>query len=172
MGMPGGRAWWQINMAQLAEMHQTRDFEKLMSVEPPGMAEAAEQFAAAVREIQQACGLDDSHSVIGGFSQGAMISTSVVLQHAFQPALLTLFSGSLLCRDDWTSRAAEHAGCDVLQSHGRQDMVLPFSAGQALRDVLDQNGFRVDFCEFNGPHTIPPEALQLLVSRLEEMVAT
>ena len=37
MGMPGGRAWWPINMAQLAEINQSRDYSGLTAICPPGM---------------------------------------------------------------------------------------------------------------------------------------
>ena len=167
-GMPGGRAWWQINMAALAEMHQTRDFEKLMTLEPPGMSEATAQFADAVREIQKANGLSDAETALGGFSQGAMISTNAVLQHGFAPHLLVLFSGCLLWKDTWTASAASHPGCNVLQSHGRQDMVLPFSGAEALRDMLSENNFSVEFRRFEGPHTIPPDVLLRMVQIISE----
>lgn len=165
-GLPGGRAWWPINMARLAEMHQTKRYDDLTDLEPPGMREAAAQLATAVREIQQACGLSDDATVLGGFSQGAMVSTDIVLRHGFVPRQLVLFSGTLLCREIWTAAAASHPGCSVLQSHGRQDMVLPFAPAEDLRDMLKQNGFSVSFQPFNGPHTIPPQVLDELVRSL------
>ena len=54
MGMPGGRAWWPINMAQLAEINQTQDFSKLTSIRPPGMPEAAALLDTAVTPVR--CG--------------------------------------------------------------------------------------------------------------------
>lgn len=158
-GIPGGRAWWPINMAGLAEINQTREYSKLTTLEPPGMTTASEQLAAAIREMQRGPELQDCQLVLGGFSQGAMISTNLVLLHRFAPELLVVFSGTLLWSDRWTAAAAEHLGCQVLQSHGRQDMVLPFEPSQWLRDMLESNGFSVTFCPFDGPHTIDPIAL-------------
>ncbi|MEQ9410122.1 MAG: hypothetical protein RIK87_20475 [Fuerstiella sp.] len=171
MGLPGGRAWWSINMAQLAEINQSQNFELLTEVEPPGMTMAATWLAEAVREIQRAAGLSDADTVLGGFSQGAMISTDLVLRHGFVPQQLVLFSGTLLCRDQWTRAAADHPGCPVLQSHGRQDVLLPFEPAVSLRDMLMENGFSVSFHPFNGPHTIPMEVLETLVSSLEDRLS-
>jgi len=169
LGMPGGRAWWEINMAQLAMINQTRDFSELTLLTPAGMLEASEQLAKAVREIQQSCGLKDDSLTLGGFSQGAMISTDLVLRHGFVPQQLLVFSGTLLCRDDWTKFAADHSGCPVLQSHGRIDPVLPFEPSESLRDMLTDNGFDVTFLPFDGVHTVPMEALQQLASDLANL---
>ncbi|WP_077025974.1 alpha/beta hydrolase [Fuerstiella marisgermanici] len=166
MGMPGGRAWWPINMAQLAEINQTEDYSKLTTVEPPGMSAASDQLAATVKEIQAANGIDDSATVLGGFSQGAMVTSNIVLRDGFVPKLMVLFSGTLLNSEVWKKQAANHAGCPVLQSHGRQDMVLPFAPATLLRDMLTENGFDVDFHAFIGPHTIPMEVLTELMRQL------
>ena len=159
MGMPGGRAWWPINMAKLAEVNQTGDYDELTKLLPDGMLAASQQLSDALREMQTQYGLDDSTTVLGGFSQGAMLSTDVALRHGVVPKHLVLFSGTVLCSAEWQQFAAEHAGCPVLQSHGRQDMVLPFPPAESLRDLLARNGFDVNFCPFNGPHTIPEPVL-------------
>ncbi len=158
-GMPGGRAWWEINMAKLAMMNQTQNYEELTTLTPPGLLEASQQLATAVREMQQAFELDDAATILAGFSQGAMISTDLVLRHAFHPRQLCVFSGTMLCRDDWTAFAAKHAGCPVLQSHGTVDMVLPFEPAEGLRDMLKANGFDVTFHSFYDGHTVPIEIL-------------
>ena len=160
MGIPGGRAWWPINMAALAEINQTQEFEKLTALTPPGMQEASQQLADGVRQIQAACGLTDTQTVLGGFSQGAMVTTNITLQHGFVPRQLLLFSGTLLCSETWTAAAEQHPGCPVLQSHGRQDPVLPYPPAESLRDMLTQHGFDVTFRPFDGPHTIPPQVIE------------
>ena len=167
MGMPGGRAWWPINMAQLAQMHQTRSYEELTKVLPDGMNEAADQLLNAVRMIQQENGVDDAATIVGGFSQGAMVSTDITLRGGLVPKHLVLFSGTLLCEETWKSAATAHAGCSVLQSHGRQDMVLPFAAAEWLRDMLTETGFATEFVPFNGPHTIDGQVLR----RFAELLA-
>lgn len=166
MGMPGGRAWWEINMAQLAAINETKNYDELTVVTPPGMLDASEQLAKAVREIQASCGLDDAATTLGGFSQGAMISTDMVLRRGFAPRQLCLFSGTLVCRDDWKQLAADHIGCPVLQSHGTVDMVLPFEPAEQLRDMLKGSGFDVSFHSFHDGHTVPVEVLEEVATLL------
>jgi phospholipase/carboxylesterase len=171
MGMPGGRAWWPINMAQLAEINQTRDFEQLSRLQPEGMRVASEQLAATVAELQKRYDIPDQMTVLGGFSQGAMVSTDVTVRIGVCPALLVLFSGTLLNRDAWEEKAAKHPGCDVLQSHGTEDPLLPYETAVQLQQLLKDNGFKTEFIEFAGGHTIPMAALQRFSQRLQVLLA-
>jgi phospholipase/carboxylesterase len=171
LGMPGGRAWWPINMARLAQMNQTKNYEELTRLRPDGMLAASEQLAAAVSDIQQQLEITDSMTVLGGFSQGAMVSTDVALRHQKSPAVLALFSGTLLDRDDWERLANEHNGCVVMQSHGTDDPVLPFAVARQLHELLKQQGFTAEFIEFPGGHTIPLAALQRFSQRLQQVLA-
>jgi phospholipase/carboxylesterase len=165
-GIPGGRAWWPINMAELARINETRSFDDLTSMEPPGMADATDLLMAAVRAAQEESGVSDSQTILGGFSQGAMVTTNLVLDRGFCPQLLVLFSGTLLNSQHWKAQAANHPTCDVLQSHGTIDMVLPFEPAELLREMLLNAGFDVTFRSFRGPHTIPMEMLVELQQRL------
>jgi phospholipase/carboxylesterase len=168
MGMPGGRAWWPINMAKLAEINETRDFDQLTQLEPPGMKEASQMLGETIKAALAAADLDQSRLVLGGFSQGAMVSTCVTLTEGLNPRLLVVFSGTLLNRGEWLRLATEHPGCVVLQSHGRQDSILPLAPAIQLKDLLSAAGFMVEFIEFNGPHTIPMNVLQRFQQSLDE----
>ena len=170
-GMPGGRAWWPINMAKLAEMNQTRDFSELTHLDPPGMQQATSLLATAVQEMRQEWQLAESQCVLGGFSQGAMVSTNLTLESALQPALLVLFSGTLLHRERWRQLAQDHPGCPVLQFHGDQDQILPIQPARELSELLSTAGFSVEFQQFRGPHTIPMQALGRFQERLEQILA-
>lgn len=170
LGMPGGRAWWPINMAQLAEINQTRDFSQLTELEPPGMRDAGIMLSQAIKAALEESQLDESRLILGGFSQGAMVSTQVALTEKLIPSLLALFSGTLLNRAEWNRLAIAHPGCAVLQSHGRQDPILPFAPATQLRDLLTESGFKVEFVEFNGQHSIPINVLERLQAKLEERV--
>ncbi|MFN9719482.1 MAG: alpha/beta hydrolase [Planctomycetota bacterium] len=166
LGMPGGRAWWPINMARLAEMQQTRNFDDLTLLEPPGMAEASSMLRQTIDLALADHQLSESKLILGGFSQGAMVSTNVTLQ-GLRPALLAIFSGTLLNRTVWQRLAEQHPGCDVVQSHGHQDPLLPMSAARDLKQVLETSAFRVQFTEFYGGHTIPMPALAAFQSAIE-----
>lgn len=166
VGIPGGRAWWQINMAALAQMHETRDYSDLNDVTPEGMQEATDQLEKCLEEIAAATGVPAEQTTLGGFSQGAMITTNLTLRSGTAFERLVLFSGTLVRREAWEQAATEHPGCPVLQSHGRQDMVLPFESAEKLRDLLDGGNFDVTFIPFSGGHEIPHPVLDGLLEVL------
>lgn len=157
-----GRAWWMINMQALAEMMGTNDFTQLRKSVPPGLVDAREMLNEFLQEVFEtnSCKLDDL--VIGGFSQGAMLTADVVLHAQNNPHCLVQFSGTLICEDHWRRLAPDHRGLRVLQSHGKYDPVLPYQAAQWLRDLFVENGCDVQFLPFDGVHTISGEALHAL----------
>jgi len=169
MGMPGGRAWWPINMAQLAEMNQTKDYSDLTRLSPPGISEATSLLETTLQEIRSTYNVADDKIVLGGFSQGAMVSTNLALSTGFKPALLVLFSGTLLSCEEWKRLAIAHPHCSVLQSHGFEDPILPYDPAKELSAMLTEAGFNVDFVSFHGGHTIPMNVMQKLLERLEQI---
>jgi phospholipase/carboxylesterase len=96
---------------------------------------------------------------LGGFSQGAMLACDVALHTERPLAGLLLLSGTLIARAEWEPRMAARAGLRVLQSHGRYDPLLPFSAAEKLRDLLAGAGLKVGWVPFDGGHEIPPPLL-------------
>ena len=59
-------------------------------------------------------------------------------------------------------RMPGRASLPIMQSHGRNDPLLPFAAAVELRDLLRAAGCKVDWVEFNGQHELPPAALDAL----------
>lgn len=167
----GGRAWWAINMAALLAASQTHSFSQLHELSPPGIEEASDALAACVRDALAALG-EHPRYVLGGFSQGAMVSMDATLAGAIPPPeLLVQFSGTLVRRPQWQEalRAGRLSRTAVLQSHGRQDPILPFSSAEALHELIKASQPDAEFVAFNGPHTIPVEALGNLALRLRRL---
>lgn len=171
-GMPGGRAWWPINMAQLALMNQMRDFSQLSAISPPGMQQATEQLHEALQQMRSLWKCEFSDFVVGGFSQGAMVTTNLTLSFQLSFAHLCLFSGTLLNADEWRQHASSLPNMSILMSHGNVDTVLPIESAEELRDLLSATGHSVDYLEFAGAHTIPVEAMQKLGTLLQNARAT
>lgn len=93
--------------------------------------------------------------VLGGFSQGALLSCDYVLRTGWRPSGLIVLSGVLPKFADWP-RAAQYAqGLPVLQSHGEADEILAMEAGISLRDHLEAWGADLQWRAFPGAHDIP-----------------
>jgi phospholipase/carboxylesterase len=132
----------------------------LRNEHPEGMDEAREQLAGLVAELQKSTGLPASRIVLGGFSQGAMLTTDLALRMPEAPGGLCIMSGTLTCEDEWRELARKRGPLPVVQSHGSDDPILPFKAAEWLRDLLIEAGLDVDFVPFRGMHSIPPQALR------------
>jgi len=167
-GMPGGRAWWEIDWAMFAQMMNSGDYSPMHKAHPPGLDRARAALEACLADIFRETSLDSSSLVLGGFSQGAMLATDTVLRMKQNPAALVALSGSPLCEDEWRVLAANHRRLRVLQSHGRQDPVLPFEGAEKLRDLLAAAGAEVEFVPFHGQHGIAFEVLQKFALLLEQ----
>jgi phospholipase/carboxylesterase len=168
---PVARAWWMIDIEttmrlQSADPAALRDFRK---VEPPGMAKARAMMLKLVDEVSVQTG---APIVLGGFSQGGMISTDVALRMEQRPLGLAILSGTLLIEDVWRAKAKARGGLKVLQSHGREDPLLAFMTAEWLRDLLIEAGMDLDFVPFRGGHTIPLNVLEKFASFLDALLPT
>ncbi|HXN42494.1 MAG TPA: phospholipase, partial [Myxococcaceae bacterium] len=161
LGYPEGRAWWPLDIERLARLDRS-DLARLQDEAPEGLPRARRLLIGLLQQVSLQMGLPLNKVVVGGFSQGAMLATDAALHLEERPAGLVVLSGALLCRKEWAVRARTRAGLAVLQTHGRQDPLLPFAGAEALRDLLVEAGLSVEFLPFEGGHTIPRQALKRL----------
>jgi phospholipase/carboxylesterase len=105
--------------------------------------------------------------VVGGFSQGAML-TANLLSDLPEPVVGgLLFSPAAHLPHPPTP---ETRRVPLFLSHGTKDAVLPFAEGVALRDRLMSLGFQVQFVEFEGRHQIPQSVVEEAIRFLERVM--
>lgn len=93
---------------------------------------------------------------VGGFSQGATVS-SMLLSDANLPIRhLILYSPALAIDAESLSPARN---IEVLLSHGRGDQVLPFDDAKQLHGMLKRKGVVTNWHPFDDGHTITTEVL-------------
>ncbi|TWU50993.1 Phospholipase/Carboxylesterase [Rubripirellula tenax] len=171
MGMPDARAWWPINMAGLAEAVQASRFDQLHKHTPPGIDDARNAVCQTIATVRAELGCDtDSPWVMGGFSQGAMLSMDVAVRGDIPaPSLLILFSGTLVCQPLWKSGLKRLGESQVFQSHGTVDPILPFTSAERLRDLIGSEKVPLKFHSFVGPHTIDGESVEITAQMLAKV---
>ena len=170
MGIPGGRAWWMLDLEMLALAAEGKLERDQRDDCPEGMTEAVAQLKETVAEIRKETGLPMNRIVLGGFSQGSMVTADLALRGEEAPAALVIYSGTLLCQHDWRTGAEQRKSLKVIQSHGRQDPLLPFRVAEDLRDLLTESGCEVNFLPFDGPHTISQIAYQGTIELLQDLL--
>src|ERR1041385_7101656 len=99
-GMPFGKMWWPIDLGRFDRAMRTNNLDALYDDVPAGLADARAALDETVRELTTRFSLPMSSVVVGGFSQGAMLTTDLTLRadDAHAPAALAVLSGTLLCR--------------------------------------------------------------------------
>lgn len=166
----GGRAWWMIDPKSLEEAQRgiRRDRSHVV---PEGLAEARTMVTALLGELGGLLGATPEKTILGGFSQGAMVSLDVALRLPHRLAGLCLMSGSIVAVDEWQPLFATLKGVPIVQSHGRSDPLLPFDIAEKLRDLLRDAGADVRWVEFSGGHTIPGSVLDALGKLINDVAS-
>ena len=129
---------------------------------PNGLALARERLVRFLTELPRSLPVNFKNSVIGGFSQGAMLTCDAVLHTTAPFAGLVQLSGNLLAHPVWSPLMSKRKGLPVFQSHGTQDDILPHIGAERLRDALSQSGLAVEWHSFRGGHEIPESVLRRL----------
>lgn len=165
------RAWWPLDWMKMSTLSRSPEGRaQLRDETPQGMASARRKLQGCVEALLAGTGLSPERVVLGGFSQGAMLATDLALSWEQRPAALVALSSVLLSAERWRALAPRRAGLPVIQSHGRQDPILPYSEGEALRDFLTAAGLAVEFIPFDGPHTVHPDALDRVAQLLGSLL--
>ncbi|MEM7478792.1 MAG: hypothetical protein AAF483_27730, partial [Planctomycetota bacterium] len=170
LGMPGARAWWMLSIQRLLSAIENGQYELVRQEEPAGIDDAREMLSEVIRLLLEETNLTASNLLLSGFSQGAMLSTDVACRGLeTPPAALALFSGCMICERVWKPNMQRLRETKILQSHGSVDSILPLQTGKWLTEALQQANCEVEFIEFYGDHTIPPEAIRQCAQLLKEI---
>lgn len=154
-----GRGWFPISVR---ELETGIDFTQLR---PPGLDASRDLVYDLIFH------LNSERIILGGFSQGAMVSTEVAIENPNDIHGLILLSGALLDQAAWTKKAGVLKDKKLIQSHGTADQVIPFQAAQKLYDLLKAAGMVGPFLAFNGGHEIPLPVLNKVKSFIAEVFA-
>lgn len=150
----GGRMWYELRQADSDTLHDSRA-----------------RIEALIAQLETE-GYTPDQIILGGFSQGAMISLFVARQRAAEGALplggLVLLSGSTL-DTEWRSGRDEQAvgASRAFVSHGRQDQVLPIDVSERIASHLSSAGLEVTEVYFDGGHNIAPRVRAELLRWLQ-----
>ena len=156
-----GRAWWPIDLdARCRQAATTGAPRDLSAFVPARIGEARAEIDALMDELQRA----HPHMplIVGGFSQGAMLSCDWALRTPHPPEALVQLSGARICADAWRAWMSKRPDMRAFVSHGRADDDLSFAAAEAFQGDMVAAGWEVTWFPFDGGHEIPLPALRAL----------
>lgn len=126
--------------------------------------------ARTVRSAAGQLGIPAERVVVGGFSQGGIMSVSLLLT---EPTLLTaamVMHGRLL--PEILPLAAPPAGLSgrrLWVSHGTEDQMIPVAAGRDISDRLQDMPIDITYTEFPGVHELRPAEVAAVMSWLADL---
>lgn len=164
-----GRMWWPIDMVSLQRVAMSRSFEELARAKPSGLEAARAELGEAIAALENQLNVPRARLVLGGFSQGAMLSADWTFRTSPAPRALVLLSGTFIARDEWLPLFANRRGLPVFQSHSPDDFVLPYELALELHAQLKNAGLMARFHEFAGGHGVSRTVLSELASFLDEL---
>ncbi|MCB9773631.1 MAG: hypothetical protein H6750_04830 [Nitrospiraceae bacterium] len=167
MGFGDARAWWMLDMERLTQARAQGQWDALSQEIPRGLSPARTQMQDVLSLAIETLSVPSPSLILGGFSQGAMLATDLVLHTEIPFAGLVLLSGTLIAKQEWLARLPNRQGLPVFQSHGTDDPILSFSMAQQLREHIQKAGLQVSWVEFRGGHEIPIQVLQGLGAFLQ-----
>ena len=117
-------------------------------------------------------GVPHDRAVLGGFSQGAVMSYALGLGAGRpRPAGILGLSGFIPTVDGFTLDLESATALPVAIGHGVYDPVIPVEFGRDARDRLTAAGADVTYRESPMPHAIDPGFMRELPAWLTEAVA-
>lgn len=146
---PGSYAWFDV------------DFTPQGPVIDPAQAEASrEALIDFIGEAITAYSADPNQVYMMGFSQGAIMSSSVALTRPDLVAGVVLMSGRILPEVQPLMAAPEKLeGLPILVVHGIVDTVLPITHGRASRQLLASLPVELTYHEYPMGHEVSQESL-------------
>jgi phospholipase/carboxylesterase len=120
----------------------------------------AASYAALQRALDDDLALDPATTVLGGFSQGAVMALALGLGAGRpRPAGILALSGFIPSVPGWDAGGAELGGLPVALAHGTQDPVISVDFARAARAQLEAAGADLLYRETPMGHTIDPRVV-------------
>jgi phospholipase/carboxylesterase len=146
---PGGRHWYAV--------------KEIGYPEPQTFAQGYEALTSFLDEQLAERGIDWSRTVLGGFSQGAVMSYALGLGAGRpKPAGILAMSGFIPTVEGWEPDLPSRKNLPVMITHGELDPVISVEFGWKARDLLIEAGLDVTYLESRMSHTIDPRVIPQL----------
>ena len=143
---PGGRHWYAVR--------------EVGRPPPDTFLPTYERLTAWFDALPEAIGVPTDRTILGGFSQGAVMSYAVGLGRGRPaPAGILAMSGFMPTVEGFELHLEDRRGYPVAIAHGSLDPVIGVEWGHDARDRLTAAGADVLYRETSMPHTVDPRTI-------------
>ena len=155
---PGGAHWYAVRQIGYPD--------------PDTFLATFARASAWLDDVLGAAGVTTGRTILGGFSQGAVMSYALGLAtERPRPAAILAMSGFIPRVEGFELGLRSRAGLPVSISHGSLDPVIGVQWGREARDRLSAAGLAVRYREDPVEHTISPGAVAQAKAVVAEALA-
>jgi len=153
------RAWYDISDAAIRREDE------------PGVR-ASQQSVEALLAREKSRGIAASRIVLAGFSQGGAIALQTGLRHSERLAGIMALSTYVPLAAQLAAEAdPANREVPIFMAHGTADPMIAFARAAASRDLLQQQGYVVEWHEYRMQHAVCPQEITDIVSWLRRVLA-
>lgn len=148
--MPGGYSWFDLGINQATGQ---------VSVDFGQVAESRDKIIAFIDEAIAAYDLDPKRIYLMGFSQGTMMSYTVLAKAPEKIAGIIAMSGRFVPQMFEGLDTSKLKDFPILVTHGTLDEVLPISNGRASKEALEKLGVDLEYHEYPMGHEVSQSSI-------------
>jgi phospholipase/carboxylesterase len=154
---PGGRHWYVV--------------ERIGYPHAETFGRSYALLGEAVDSLLAEHGVDHSRAILGGFSQGTVMSWALALgKERPAPAGVIALSGFIPTVDGWEPDFESRSGLRAYIHHGANDPVIVADFGRDAARRAREGGLNVIYEETDAGHWLPPEIVPKLRTFVGEVL--
>ena len=156
--MPGGYHWYVVR--------------EIGHPDGPTFYETYDKVTAWLDDLPRITGVGLDRTVLGGFSQGAIMAYALALGPGRpSPAALIALSGTIPVLGGFELDLEAHRDVPVAVGHGTLDPIIPVQLGRSAADRLQAAGLNVMYHETRMGHAIDPAFARSLAGWLARLTS-
>lgn len=154
------RAWYDIKSLEIdaaQDEHGIRESAKLIEA----LIEAEHQRGIAYNKI-----------ILAGFSQGGVIALHLGLRFQHRLAGIMALSAYLSLSDTLATEASNvNTEVPIFMAHGIDDSIVPIALGEASRQQLEAQNYKVEWHTYPMEHSVHPDEISAIAVWLKQLLA-
>ena len=108
---------------------------------------------------------------LAGFSQGGAVVLQTALRYPKKLAgVLALSTYLPLSAKLPAEKSEENQNIPIFMAHGTQDPVIPMQRATMSRDLLEQQGYKVEWHDYPMPHSVCPQEIAAISGFLSRLL--
>ena len=145
------RAWYDIAATDLGEQQDVEGIKR------------SQQQLNSLIEAEIAQGIPADKIVLAGFSQGGAIILQAGLRYSQRLAGIMVLSSYVPLEETLaTEKNSANQGVPIFYAHGEEDDIIPISFAKQSRDLLLEQGYKVEWSSYAMPHSVVPDEIDAI----------